>query len=1172
MKFARLYLKAYGAFRDRVIELPIDEGRNLHLIFGSNEAGKSTLLRAVTGFLFGISERTTDAFLHDYTALRVGATLVLPDGGRLSCMRRKARKATLFALDEATGSEMTEQTLSERVLADCLGGLDQALYQHLFGLDLAGLVAGSEELLRGEGELGRTLFQAAAGLGGLRAIWSALDEEAAALFKPRGSAGRLNQALRAFEDERGALKRVTVRSSAWESAERVHREAENQYGRLRDDLKGYRTEQQSLSRIRANLPLIAERAVKRAEWASLDMVPLLEPRASARRHTAQERLRVAEQALIVSRARLLHSQAALAAIRLRHAVLAHEAEIEEVFHELKDVRVARGVLPQLLGDRRLQDDEVRRSLAAIAPDWPPEEAASILPTDVLVARIQSLIEESLRFAGVDDPLQTQGRVKEAAREGLARRLAMLPDLPPLEESEEALVQSASLPELEDRQQGLDRDIAAAAEALQGEAAALWPGPLPELMALSVPLPETATQCEANFLALTHERVRIEQREREQRVNLEQEERELKVLAATGEVVTQTEVTAARRVRDNRWASLRRDYLEGAPAPAMCGPGPSADRAAAEALDSAIKEADRLADLLHAATERATKCETARLRIVDIQMAMSRLAEDRTRWATAQADLDRRWGALIAPLRRPELTPSTLRDWLAGHRRLHDRSQALAALRAAREANARELSQTQSHLDRLVGMWGLAPLGAGESAAGVWSRAQRAVQAAQKARGERRSLAEQIDTLDADLRSISAQRQGIAEKVSDWQTQWAQALAPLHLKPDALPAEARVRLGQFGQLSTALRERARLSGELERRKEALAAFERHVADLGCRVEEPSEGRGPDELAARLHTALHEAREAKAEYDRLSETALRETQIVAQHETAIREARAEIAVLLRAAACAVEEDLPLVEEQAARKRVLKARLVEIDELLVTQNASDLDVVLREAGDWDLNSLEKHALSLATRIEDAESRLEAAQSRRFQANQEFEAMDGGAAAADAQQALLSSSARIGRDARGYAHLRLAGAILARIEQTYRDRHQGPLLQRAAALFTRMTLGSFAGLTVDYENDRQALLGLRASGAQVAISGMSQGTRDQLFLALRLAAIEQHIEGRGSVPLIIDDLLVQFDDERALATLSALEELSRKTQVLFFTHHRHMVDLVQASEFASALVVHHL
>ncbi|HEX6828020.1 MAG TPA: hypothetical protein VF104_03475, partial [Burkholderiales bacterium] len=166
-------------------------------------------------------------------------------------------------------------------------------------------------------------------------------------------------------------------------------------------------------------------------------------------------------------------------------------------------------------------------------------------------------------------------------------------------------------------------------------------------------------------------------------------------------------------------------------------------------------------------------------------------------------------------------------------------------------------------------------------------------------------------------------------------------------------------------------------------------------------------------------------------------------------------------------------------------------------------------------------------------------------------------------------SLSVRIAKESRAYARARLAGAILSHVVQTYRDRHQGPILQRAGEIFARVTLGSISGLTVDYEDDQQVLLGVRPDGARVTVAGMSQGTRDQLFLSLRLAAIEQHLEGRGPMPVIIDDLLVQFDDDRARATLEVLAELSKSTQILFFTHHRHLVEIAKGSMVSPAISI---
>lgn len=80
------------------------------------------------------------------------------------------------------------------------------------------------------------------------------------------------------------------------------------------------------------------------------------------------------------------------------------------------------------------------------------------------------------------------------------------------------------------------------------------------------------------------------------------------------------------------------------------------------------------------------------------------------------------------------------------------------------------------------------------------------------------------------------------------------------------------------------------------------------------------------------------------------------------------------------------------------------------------------------------------------------------------------------------------------------------------------------------------------------------------ILVNEMSDGSADQLYLALRLASIEQYIEGHEPLPFIVDDILIRFDDKRSAATLKVLAELADKTQVIFFTHHLHLLELAKA------------
>ena len=90
------------------------------------------------------------------------------------------------------------------------------------------------------------------------------------------------------------------------------------------------------------------------------------------------------------------------------------------------------------------------------------------------------------------------------------------------------------------------------------------------------------------------------------------------------------------------------------------------------------------------------------------------------------------------------------------------------------------------------------------------------------------------------------------------------------------------------------------------------------------------------------------------------------------------------------------------------------------------------------------------------------------------------------------------------------------------------------------------------------------------MGVEGLSEGTADQLYLALRLASLEVYLESHEPIPLVVDDILIQFDDHRAATALEMLADLSRRTQVVLFTHHEHVCRLAQACVDPEQLIIH--
>ena len=170
---------------------------------------------------------------------------------------------------------------------------------------------------------------------------------------------------------------------------------------------------------------------------------------------------------------------------------------------------------------------------------------------------------------------------------------------------------------------------------------------------------------------------------------------------------------------------------------------------------------------------------------------------------------------------------------------------------------------------------------------------------------------------------------------------------------------------------------------------------------------------------------------------------------------------------------------------------------------------------------------------------------------------------------RALVLASIRDNVD--DYIKLRLASLVLIQAIENYRAKNQGPLLARAGDLFARLTLGSFLNLKTDYtENDESVLQRVRPDGKAVDVTGMSDGTRDQLYLSLRMATLERDLETNEPMPFIVDDILIRFDDERARATREVLADLSKKAKVLFLTHHESLAEMSRGLESKKEVYLH--
>jgi uncharacterized protein YhaN len=272
---------------------------------------------------------------------------------------------------------------------------------------------------------------------------------------------------------------------------------------------------------------------------------------------------------------------------------------------------------------------------------------------------------------------------------------------------------------------------------------------------------------------------------------------------------------------------------------------------------------------------------------------------------------------------------------------------------------------------------------------------------------------------------------------------------------------------------------------------------------------------------------------------------------------------MAVLLERAACSSEEELFSVEHRWKEHKDIVLRIEETkDRLTDIGEGFTLDQLTDMARGVDPDILHEQIAAFDEVIENVlEPAIKGLHETVGMERRELERMDGGAKGAEAAEEAEHAAARIRRLAESYVKLRLASKVLDREIERYRSENQDPVLGIASTCFSQLTKSAYTHLRADIsEQGAPLLIGVRANDAWVKVDEMSSGTRDQLYLALRLASLQWRMKNGEPFPFIVDDILVNFDDGRAEATLKALAEFAGSTQVILFTHHLQTARSAQA------------
>jgi hypothetical protein len=655
------------------------------------------------------------------------------------------------------------------------------------------------------------------------------------------------------------------------------------------------------------------------------------------------------------------------------------------------------------------------------------------------------------------------------------------------------------------------------------------------------------------------------------VDIAEVDHRIAALKTAGDVATEEDLMAARHARDYGWELVRGLYIDRRSGLEESVHGFAPDGRIADAYERRVREADRAVDVMRAHVEESTTLSLLNRQKADLEAkgAEAKAAVDAL--GIQRNALVSEWRSLWPAGFITVQLPGEMMEWLTRRAAVIAEADDLEAEHdAITELADKERHGRQSLVDAM------AAVAVGSHDGGLEGLRDRA-------RGIIRDVAEAKslhDKADAAVRELSERKieadeaaDKLKSRIDEWTAAWRAVLMQAGLPPDQTTETASVTLDIINEIDGIKSRIGALTHRIETMGHERKVFGDAVAEITAILPRVPTA-GATETCRWLEERLRAARSAETERKNL--TGQLEIQAISgeRAKDKLRRGRAALDALCAQAGCANIDELPEIERQSMEKRdAVSAR--EKIEMHVREDGGgrDFATLFAECDDVPADQIPADLLSLKADREDTEAGIEKLMADRAALQADFDILLRQSQAADFMQEAATIEAEIEETVEAYVDLTVQETLLRAAIDVYRDRNQGPILMRAKELFAELTDGAYTGLRADVnERGETILIAEDALRRSLEINALSDGTVDALYLALRLAVVQEHNARGEPVPFVADDLLLNLDNKRAQAALRTLAAIGASSQVLLFTHHAHMAALARIAVPPPILIEHNL
>jgi uncharacterized protein YhaN len=1049
----------------------------------------------------------------------------------------------------------------------------------MFSLDHMRLRQGGREILDAQDEVGQMLFSVGAGIVGLRDRLKALEEEADGLWASRRAGHRkYYQAHDRLKAAESALREHIVTAGKWQELRRAYDAAREKFEKLDEESEAKSAELRKLGRIRRVYRDVRRHGELAEGIAALGTVIRLAADAS-------ETLRGAEQDLANAKMRIDTLAEQIEKARAERNLLTYDEGLPRRAKDVKQlqerriqVRAEKADLPKRRTELAANEAQLRRLAEEL--EWDASDIDRLvgnIPPRAKVAAVRALLNERSGFLSAVGSSTSALEEAEAKFAEIREELAGMGGVPADISKLVALVAATrSMGDIAARINAAEDEVREAQAAVERSLRSLTP-PVADVETLaSIPVPPIDTVERHREICgnLDERRRACSERIRNAEQELVRHEKARERIARTEDAVSPEELSSIREHRDAGWTLIRRRFVDGVSVDeeevrAFTG----TDSDLTHAYEAAVGDADALADRRFDKAEAAARLVMTSRQIAEQRDLLEGLREEANALALESRNMDAAWREMWREAPFDPSTPDAMVEWIATRtaaldgvgRRISAERQVATLRREESEAKDRLLTELE-----VLGVD--ARLAKGEPLPVVLERCAGLQRKHEREADARRRLEESSRKAAADVERKRTALEKARQAWSDWERRWTEALAGLGLhaesEPEAVTAQVNA-IDEIRVIAVKVNElRHERIGKIER---DLTAFDRDVAEIVGAVAADLMGTPSEEAVLKLEARLNDAERIQGLRNEKDKAIASLEKKIGELEASRRKAREIIGSLQEVACVQTTDDLKAAIGRSDRLRALEKELSEITATLAKEgDGLPISALKEECAAANIDQVAAREDALGRELKELRGRLLAARDDLTDARANFEAIGGDDAAAKDAAARQEALAEILHVAEQYVRVRSSTILLRWAIDRYRREKQAPILKRAGELFATLTGNSFNALRVDFDDrDRARLIGIRPDGATVEVAGMSVGTADQLYLALRIASMEDYLDRGTPLPFIADDLFINFDDERAAAGLRVLSDLATKTQVLFFTHHRHLVEIAHATLGPSVALV---